>query len=116
MRCGWTQPQDSDWRKSVADNDAEITYTVRESKAEWKPAKTQREMIQADLNGLCGGMHNGPYWRGGWVVNLGDNLSDADVERLATLTAEIAEIKGRAQRNQERRELKARLDEMGSEE
>jgi hypothetical protein len=100
----------------VADNDGKVTYTVRESKPESKPAKIQREMIQADLNGLCGGAHNGHYWRGGWVINLGDNLTDADVERIATLTAEIAEIKGRAQRNQQRRELKARLDEIGSEE
>jgi phosphate uptake regulator len=42
-------------------------------------------------------------------------LTDADVERIGSLVAEIAEIKGRAHRNQQRRELKARLDELGSE-
>jgi hypothetical protein len=108
---GWNQPQDIGWRRSVADANGNITYTGRES----KPEITQREIIQADLNRLCGWTHNGPYWRGGWVVNLGDDLTEADVDRIARLVAEIAEIKGRAQRNQQRREFKARLDELGSE-
>jgi hypothetical protein len=95
----------------VADANGNITYTGRES----KPEITQRETIQADLNRLCGWTQSGPYWRGGWVINLGDDLTDTDVERIGRLVAEIAEIKGRAHRNQQRRELKARLDELGSE-